>query len=55
MRSPGERGEKALDILYREAIDDMGQMGAATRDDLSPALFVSTARVAHPGGTLAGW
>ena len=46
--------KKALDILYREASDDMGQMGAATRDDLTPALLVSTSQVAHPGGAPAG-
>jgi (S)-mandelate dehydrogenase len=45
--------EKALDILHKEAIDDMGQMGAASRQDLTPALLVSTSRVAHPGGAPA--
>ena len=47
--------EKALDLLHKEALDDMGQMGAASRDDLTPALLVSTSRVAHPGGEPAGW
>jgi len=52
----GAKGvEKALDILHMEATDDMGQMGAATRDDLTPELLVSISRVAHPGGEPAGW
>lgn len=52
----GAKGvEKALNLLRKEATDDMGQMGAASRDDLSPALLVSTSRVAHPGGRPAGW
>lgn len=45
---------KALDLLHKEAIDDMGQMGAASRADLTPELLVSTSRVAHPGGQSAG-
>ena len=50
----GAKGvEKALAILHKEAIDDMGQMGAASRDDLTPALLVSASRVAHPGGAPA--
>jgi (S)-mandelate dehydrogenase len=47
----GAKGvEKALDLLHKEAIDDMGQMGAATRADLNPALLVSASQVAFPGG-----
>ena len=46
--APGVR--KALDILCREATDDMGQMGAATRAELTPELIVSISCVAHPGG-----
>jgi (S)-mandelate dehydrogenase len=52
----GAKGvEKALNLLYKEAIDDMGQMGAASRSDLTPALLVSTSCVAYPGGEPAGW
>lgn len=46
---------KALDILHKEATDDMGQMGVASRDELTPELLVSISRVAHPGGSPAGW
>lgn len=46
---------KAMDLLHKEAIDDMGQMGVAARADLTPALLVSTSRVAHPGGAIGGW
>lgn len=45
---------KALKILSREALDAMGQIGVASRAELTPARLVSISRVAHPGGQPAG-
>jgi (S)-mandelate dehydrogenase len=45
---------RALDILHDEAHDDMGQMGVASLDDLTPEMMVSISTVAYPGGRRLG-
>ena len=45
---------RALQILHDEAYEDMGQMGIARLEDLTPDLLVSISRVAYPGGKRFG-
>jgi len=44
----------ALAILHDEAIDDMGQLGVPSRNDLTREMLVSISRVAFPGGRRTG-
>lgn len=51
----GEDGAaKALEILYEEALNTMGQIGIAARTELTPSRLISISRVAYPGGRPAG-